>query len=41
VHAYLDEIGIHYCGRFGDWGYIWTDQAFESGEKAAQKALAA
>ncbi|HZO83823.1 MAG TPA: NAD(P)-binding protein [Verrucomicrobiae bacterium] len=41
VHAYLDEIGVHYCGRFGDWGYIWTDQAFESGEKAAQKALAA
>jgi protoporphyrinogen oxidase len=41
VHKYLDDVGIRYCGRFGDWGYIWTDQAFESGEKAAQKALAA
>jgi protoporphyrinogen oxidase len=39
VHAYLDEIGIAYCGRYGDWGYLWTDEAFKSGEKAAQKAL--
>jgi protoporphyrinogen oxidase len=39
VHAYLDEIGIAYCGRYGDWAYIWTDQAFMSGEKAAQKVL--
>ena len=22
VHGYLDDIGIAYCGRFGDWGYI-------------------
>lgn len=39
VHAYLDDVGVGYCGRFGDWGYIWTDQAFASGEKAARKAL--
>jgi protoporphyrinogen oxidase len=39
VHGYLDEIGIAYCGRYGDWDYTWTDQAFKSGEKAAQKAL--
>ena len=39
VHGYLDDIGVGYCGRFGDWGYIWTDQAFASGEKAARKAL--
>lgn len=41
VHGYLDDIGVGYCGRFGDWGYIWTDQAFASGEKAARKALGA
>jgi protoporphyrinogen oxidase len=39
VHGYLDDIGINYCGRFGDWGYLWTDDAFISGENAAQKVL--
>jgi protoporphyrinogen oxidase len=39
VHAYLDDIGVAYCGRYGDWLYIWTDEAFISGENAAQKAL--
>jgi protoporphyrinogen oxidase len=39
VHAYLDDIGIRYCGRYGDWGYIWTDQAFMSGERAARAAM--
>ena len=41
VHGYLDDIGVRYCGRFGDWGYIWTDQAFLSGEAAAEKVLSA
>lgn len=39
VHGYLDEIGICYCGRYGDWGYMWTDESFISGENAAQRAL--
>ena len=39
VHGYLDDIGIAYCGRYGDWGYQWTDESFISGEKAAQKVL--
>jgi protoporphyrinogen oxidase len=39
VHGYLDEIGIAYCGRYGEWAYIWTDESFMSGEKAAQKVL--
>jgi protoporphyrinogen oxidase len=39
VHGYLDDIGVAYCGRYGDWLYIWTDEAFISGENAAQKAL--
>jgi protoporphyrinogen oxidase len=39
VHAYLDDVGIAYCGRYGDWGYLWTDEAFKSGENAAQKVL--
>jgi len=39
VHGYLDDLGIAYCGRYGDWAYIWTDQSFISGENAAQKLL--
>lgn len=41
VHGYLDDLGIAYCGRYGDWGYMWTDESFISGERAAQKALSA
>ena len=39
VHDYLDELGIRYCGRYGDWAYIWTDQSFISGEHAATKVV--
>jgi hypothetical protein len=39
VHGYLDDVGIAYCGRYGEWLYIWTDESFISGEAAAQKAL--
>jgi protoporphyrinogen oxidase len=40
VHGYLDDIGVAYCGRYGDWAYVWTDESFISGEKAAEKILA-
>jgi protoporphyrinogen oxidase len=40
VHSYLDDLGIAYCGRYGDWGYMWTDESFKSGELAAERALA-
>lgn len=39
IHDYLDEIGILYAGRFGEWDYLWTGQSFLSGRKAAEKAL--
>ena len=39
VHGYLDDIGIAYCGRYGDWGYMWTDESFISGERAAERVL--
>jgi protoporphyrinogen oxidase len=39
VHGYLDDIGIAYCGRYGDWGYMWTDESFISGEQAAERAF--
>jgi protoporphyrinogen oxidase len=39
VHRFLDEVGVGYCGRYGDWSYLWTDESFKSGENAAQKIL--
>ncbi len=39
VHGYLDELGIGYCGRYGDWGYMWTDESFKSGELAVERVL--
>jgi protoporphyrinogen oxidase len=39
VHGYLDEIGVGYAGRYGDWAYLWTDDSFKSGERAAETAL--
>ena len=40
VHGYLEEIGVTCCGRYGEWGYLWTDEAFSSGERAAESVLA-
>jgi protoporphyrinogen oxidase len=39
VHKYLDEIDIFYCGRYGQWGYHWTDESFISGEDAAKRVM--
>lgn len=39
VHGFLDDVGIAYCGRYGDWGYMWTDESFKSGERAARSVL--
>jgi len=33
VHEYLDSVNIHYIGRFGEWGYLWTDQSLLTGKK--------
>ena len=39
VHAYLDDHAIAYCGRYGDWGYMWTDESLKSGERAAGEVI--
>lgn len=41
VHGYLEDIGISYCGRYGAWGYMWTDESFISGEKGPEKIMLA
>ncbi len=39
VQDYLKSLDITYCGRYGDWAYIWTDQSYLSGQRAAQRIL--
>ena len=39
IHNFLLENGIHYCGRYGEWAYTWSDESFKSGENAADKIL--
>lgn len=39
IHAYLDDLDIGYCGRYGEWAYLWTDESFVSGERAAEAVL--
>jgi protoporphyrinogen oxidase len=39
VRGFLEEMKIETCGRYGEWGYHWTDESFVSGEKAAQRIL--
>jgi protoporphyrinogen oxidase len=41
IRAFLDEVGIHTCGRYGEWNHSWTDESFVSGERAAEAALTA
>lgn len=39
VHGFLADVGIAWCGRYGDWAYMWTDDSFKSGERAAAEVL--
>jgi len=40
VHGFLQDVGVDYCGRYGNWDHAWTDEAFISGEETAAKVLA-
>lgn len=37
IYKFLDDNGIYYCGRFGEWAYLWSDQALLSGKKIAEQ----
>ncbi len=39
VHSYLDTHNIKYCGRYGKWGYQWTDESFTTGMEAAEEIV--
>ena len=35
VRRYLESRGIKLIGRFGRWEYLWSDQSYMSGVRAA------
>lgn len=37
-HA-IEEKGVIMCGRFGEWGYLWSDQSYLSGRQAVMRVL--
>ena len=37
IHSYLEQHGIFPCGRYGEWAYIWSDEAILSGRKVAMQ----
>jgi protoporphyrinogen oxidase len=37
VRNWVSTQGIHLAGRFGEWDYLWSNQAFMSGRSAADK----
>lgn len=39
IRAWVAEQGIHTAGRFGEWGYLWSNQAMMSGLRAGAAAF--
>ncbi len=39
IHDYLLEHNVHCCGRYGEWAYLWADQAVKSGRQTACEIL--
>ncbi len=35
IYKFLDANEIYYCGRFGKWEYLWSDQALLNGKEVA------
>jgi protoporphyrinogen oxidase len=41
VQAWVRDAGIVTAGRFGEWDYLWSNQSFMSGKRAAEQVAAA
>jgi hypothetical protein len=37
IHAWMESVKLYPCGRFGEWGYHWSFEAIESGQRVAAK----
>jgi protoporphyrinogen oxidase len=35
IHTWMKSVGLYPCGRFGEWGYHWSFEAIESGQRVA------
>ena len=35
IRAHFKEHEVYPCGRYGDWGYLWSDEAILSGRRTA------
>lgn len=40
IGDYLKTRGVELCGRYGEWRYLWSDEAIESGWGAAERMVA-
>lgn len=40
IRRYLREHEIYACGRYGEWAYLWSDEAILSGRRAAERVVA-
>ena len=40
IHDWMNEIGLIPCGRFAEWGYQWSFEAIECGQRAAARVRA-
>ena len=40
IQAWLSKTNIISAGRFGEWGYLWSNQSFMSGKNAADRVKA-
>jgi protoporphyrinogen oxidase len=39
IRDYLNERDVICCGRYGEWGYLWTDDSIVSGWAAADRVV--
>jgi len=37
IHGWMESVGLYPCGRFGEWGYHWSFEAIESGQRVASR----
>ncbi len=37
IHGWMRSVGLYPCGRFGEWGYHWSFEAIESGQRVARQ----
>lgn len=40
IHGWMRSAGLEPCGRFGEWGYHWSFEAIESGQRVARAVAA-